>query len=68
MQALAFIGANGEHAVPRFASGFGVLKLWANLFARRGGFPPISRGGVNQAGSSGKVSKTRTTTVVFMGI
>ena len=50
MPAFAFIGADGESAVARFAAGFRVLKLRANLFARRGGDPPVNRASVNSEG------------------
>ena len=51
VQAFAFIGADGERTVPHFAAGFRVLKLRANLLARRGGRPPVIRGSVNLEGS-----------------
>ena len=50
VQAFAFIGADGERAVPGFAAGFLVLKLRANLLARRGGRPLVSRGRANLEG------------------
>src|SRR5438093_2711445 len=50
VQSFAFIGADDEGAMPRFAAGFRVLELRANLLARRGGRPPVSRGSVNLEG------------------
>src|SRR6266567_7563902 len=50
MQAFAFIGADEEGAASRFATGFRVLKLRANLLARRGGRPRFSRASVNLEG------------------
>src|SRR5438876_3877524 len=44
VQSLALICADGERAVPRFASGFALIKLRANLLARRGDRPSVSRG------------------------
>jgi hypothetical protein len=50
MQSFAFIGADGERTVPGFTAGFRVLKLRANLVARRDSRPPVSRGSVNLKG------------------
>src|SRR5437773_12422823 len=47
VQPFAFVGANDERAVSRFAAIFRLLKLRANLLARRDSCPPISRGSLN---------------------
>src|SRR5439155_15083876 len=47
VQAFAVIGADDERTVAGFAAGFLLLKLRANLLARRGGCPPVRRGSVN---------------------